>query len=68
MPRATTAAWLDDQDAAAVVDQALESLQQLGDVVEMQAGGGLVENVQRARAGGLRKVGGQFHALRLAAA
>ena len=59
---------LDDQDAAAVFDQALEGRQQLGDVVEVQAGGGLVEDEQRAVAGGLRQVRGQLHALRFAAA
>ena len=44
---------LDDQDAAAVVDQPLEGVEQLGDVVEVQAGGGLVEDEQRALAGRL---------------
>ena len=37
---------LDDQHAAAVLDQPLEGIQQLGDIVEVQAGGGLVEDVQ----------------------
>jgi hypothetical protein len=49
-------------------DQPLEGVQQFGDVVEVQAGGGFVEDVQRAFAGGLRQVRGQFHALRFAAA
>ena len=41
---------LDDQHAAAVLDQPLEGGQQLGDVVEVQAGRGLVEDEQRALA------------------
>src|SRR5437660_7131066 len=39
---------LDDQDAAAVLDQPLECGQQFGDVVEILAGGRFVENVQRS--------------------
>ena len=58
---------LDDQQAGAVLDQTPEGRQQLGDVIEVQAGGGLVEDVQGARAGGLRQVRGQLHALRFAA-
>src|SRR5580700_6388218 len=47
---------LDDQNAPAVLDQALKSRQQLRDVVEMQAGGRLVEDEQGTGAGGLRQV------------
>ena len=39
---------LDDHQAAAVLDQALEGREQLRDVVEVEAGGGLVEDEQRA--------------------
>src|SRR5258708_6443618 len=53
---------LDDQDAAAVLDQALEGGQQFGDVVEVQAGGRLVENVERTTASCLRKMRRQVHA------
>jgi len=38
---------VNDQDAAAAAQEPFERVQQLGDVVEMQAGSGLVENVQR---------------------
>src|SRR5258708_15263788 len=54
---------LDDQDAAAILDQPLEGGQQLGDVVEMQAGGRRVENVELATASCLRKMRPQLHAL-----
>ena len=48
---------LDDEDRAAGVDEAAESEQQLADVIEMQAGGRLVKNVENARqpACGLRR-------------
>ena len=36
---------LDDQDASAVLDEAVESCQELGNIVEMQTRGRLVENV-----------------------
>ena len=39
---------LDHQDASARAQQALEGAEQLRDVVEVQAGGGLVEDVERA--------------------
>src|SRR5580698_2323312 len=58
----------DDQDAPAVLDQSLECRKQFGDVVEVQAGGGLIEDEQRTAAGGLRQVRCQFHALGFAAA
>ena len=46
----------DDQDASAILDQPLEGIQQFVDVVEMQSGGRLVEDEQRALAGGLRQM------------
>ena len=55
------------KQACAIFDETAEGRQQLGDVVEMQAGGRLVEDIQRAFAGSLGQVRGQFHALRLAA-
>src|SRR6266436_1343964 len=54
---------LDDQDTSAVLDQPLEGGQQFGNVVEVQAGGWLVKDVQRATAGCLCKVRRQLHAL-----
>src|SRR5258708_739479 len=59
---------LDDQDTAAVLDQPLERGQQFGDVVEVQAGGRLVENVERATASCLRKMRRQLHSLGFTAA
>ena len=38
---------LDHQDAVAVLDQVVEGLQQLGDVVEVQARGRLIEDEER---------------------
>ena len=58
---------LDDQQTAAVLDQPLQRGEQLGDVVEVQPGRGLVEDVQCALAGSLRQMRGQFHPLCLAA-
>ena len=39
---------LDDEERAAAVDELAEGGEQFGDVVEMQAGGGLVEDVEHA--------------------
>jgi hypothetical protein len=39
---------LDHDDRVALVDQLVQHFEQLGDVVEMQAGGRLVEDVERA--------------------
>ena len=40
---------LDDEDAAAVVDQGTERGEEFIDVLEMQSGGRLVEDEERAR-------------------
>ena len=50
---------LDDDHRGARVDQPIERKEQLGDVVEMQPGSGLVEEVQRLASGTLDQVGGQ---------
>src|ERR1700681_2540831 len=50
---------LDDQDAAARAQQALKGIEQFGNVVEMQSGSGLVEDVKRALARRLRQVCGE---------
>ena len=50
-----------------LLDQLVQHFEQLGDVVEMQAGGRLVENVERAAGGALRQLLGELDALRLAA-
>src|SRR5277367_1613022 len=38
----------DDQDGVAESDEAVQHVEKFFDVVEMQAGGGLVENIERA--------------------
>ncbi len=58
---------LDDDDAVALLHEPVEDLQQPLDVGEVQAGRRLVEDVQRRPGGDLRQLGGQLHALRLAA-
>ena len=58
---------LDDDDGVALVDQALEHVEQLADVLEVQAGGRLVEHVDGAAGGALLQLGGELDALRLAA-
>ena len=57
----------DDDDGVSLVDQPVDHQQQLADVVEMQARGGLVENVDGASGGSLLQLGGQLHALGLTA-
>ena len=42
---------LDDEQGAAAVDELAEGGEELGDVVEVEAGGGLVEDVEGAAAG-----------------
>ena len=58
---------LDHHDRVAQVDQAVEHVEQLGQVVEVQAGGRLVEQVERAAGVGARQLGRQLDALGLAA-
>src|SRR5947209_8217264 len=58
---------LDDEERAARFDQSAEGGEQLVDVVEVEARGRLVEDVERACAGALREIGGELDALRFAA-
>ena len=58
---------LDHHDRVAQVDQPVEHVQQLGQVVEVQAGGRLVQQVERLAGVGPREFGGQLHPLGLAA-
>jgi hypothetical protein len=58
---------LDDDDGVAVVAQALQHREQHLDVVEVQAGGRLVEDVERAPGVALGQLQRQLDALRLAA-
>jgi hypothetical protein len=58
---------LDHHDRVALVAQPVQHAEQLLDVVEVQAGGRLVEDVERASGRALRQLLRQFHALRLTA-
>ena len=58
---------LDDEDGVAEVDQALQDVEQFADVVEVQAGGGLVEDVERAAGLAAAEFAGQLDALGFAA-
>ena len=58
---------LDDDHGVAGVHQAVEHAQQLADVLEVQAGGGLVEDVEGAAGGALGQLARELDALRLAA-
>ncbi len=58
---------LDDDDRVAQIGEAVQHFEQLAHVVEVQAGGGLVEQVERAAGLALGEFARQLHALRLAA-
>src|SRR5579875_296729 len=58
---------LDHQHGVALVDERMQHFEQFADVVEVQAGGRLVEDVERAPGGAPRQFLGQLDALRLAA-
>ena len=58
---------LDDDDGVAVITQLMEDAQQLADVVEVQAGGRLVEDVERLAGVALGQFPRQLDPLRLAA-
>ena len=58
---------LDDDDRVAEFDEPVEHVQELGQVVEVQAGGRLVEQIERVAGIGAGKLGGQLDALGLAA-
>ena len=58
----------DDDDGVATVYKFLQHIHQNADVLEMQTGGGLVENIERLTGITFRQFGGEFHALALAAA
>src|SRR3546814_7824551 len=58
---------LDHYDRVAVGAQLVQHREQVFDVVEVQAGGGLVEDVKRAPCVPSGQLLRQFHALRLAA-
>src|SRR6266705_5632626 len=54
---------LDDEHGISEVDQALKNVEKFSHVVEMQAGGGLIEDVERAAGLALGKLARQFDAL-----
>ena len=58
---------LDDDHGVAGLDQLVQHFEQLRHVVEMQPGGRLVEDVERAAGGALGQFLGELDALRLAA-
>ena len=58
---------LDHHHRVAVIAQPAQHAQQLGDVVEMQAGGGLVEDVDGLAGGPALQLAGELDPLRLAA-
>ena len=57
---------LDDDDGVAEVCQAVEDFEQLAHVVEVEPGGGLVKNVERAARLPLAQLTRELDALRLA--
>ena len=58
---------LDHQHGVAGLDQAVEHEQELAHVLEVQAGGGLVEDVEGAAGGGAGELAGELDALGFAA-
>ena len=58
---------LDDHHRVALVDQGVQHLEQLADIVEVEPGGRLVEDVEGLAGGPPRQLLGQLDALRLAA-
>ena len=58
---------LDDDDRVAAVDEALQHGEQVAHVLEAEAGGRLVEDVERAAGGAARELGRELDALGLAA-
>ena len=58
---------LDDDDRVAQVGQAVDDVEELADVVEVQAGRRLVEDVEGLARVGPGQLGGELHALGLAA-
>ena len=56
---------LNDEDRVALIDKTLQHQQQLADVLEVQAGGGLVKDIQGPTRGTFLQLGGQLDALGL---
>src|SRR6185437_7482780 len=58
---------LDHDDGVALVAQAMQHIEELGNIVEVQAGGGLIEDVEGAAVGLAGELARELHALRFAA-
>src|SRR5467141_4328755 len=58
---------LDDEHGVAEINEALQDVEELSNVVEVQAGGGLVENVERAAGLAFGKLARKLDALGFAA-
>src|SRR6266852_6637525 len=58
---------LDDEHGVAEINKALQDVEKLSHVVEMQAGSGFVEDVKRAAGLALGKFASEFNTLRFAA-
>ena len=58
---------LDDDDGVAKVCQAAQDVEQLLDIVEVQAGGGLIQDVEGAASLAAAELARQLNALRFAA-
>src|SRR5699024_5285151 len=58
---------LDDHHRVALIAQAVQHLEQHSDVVKVQSGGGLVQNIERVAGVALGQLARQLDALRLAA-
>ena len=56
-----------DHDAVALFHQTVEHIEEFADILKMQAGGGLVQNVERLAGRTAAEFFGEFDALRLAA-
>ena len=57
----------DHDHGVALVGQAVEDFQELADVLEVEAGGGLVEDVEGLAGGSAAEFLGELHALGFAA-
>jgi hypothetical protein len=58
---------LDDDHRVALVDELMQHVEQLRHVVEVKAGGRLIEDVERAASRAARQLLGELDPLRLAA-
>ncbi|MNY52920.1 hypothetical protein D3C86_1886380 [compost metagenome] len=58
---------LNDHNGVALIAQLMQHFKQLLDIGEVQAGGWLIQNIQRLAGSALRQLARQLHALRLTA-